>query len=92
MSTFKDIIQIKVDHPPSYPIFDKLFFDNFQLGRAPPYLHNMKNVRKISKNICKKGLYCTEIHKKYVGSALLKRDLPPPNVKNKIFKEFLKRP
>ena len=26
---FKDIIQIKVDHPPSYPIFDKLFFDNF---------------------------------------------------------------
>ena len=28
-SIFKDIIQIKVDHPPSYPIFDKLFFDNF---------------------------------------------------------------
>ena len=22
-SLFKDIIQIKVDHPPSYPIFDK---------------------------------------------------------------------
>ena len=28
-SLFKDIIQIKVDHPPSYPIFDKLFFDTF---------------------------------------------------------------
>ena len=28
-SLFKDIIQIKVDHPPSYPIFDKLFFDKF---------------------------------------------------------------
>ena len=28
-SIFKDIIQIKVDHPPSYPIFDKLFFDKF---------------------------------------------------------------
>ena len=27
-SIFKDIIQIKVDYPPSYPIFDKLFFDN----------------------------------------------------------------
>ena len=26
---FKDIIQIKVDHPSSKPIFDKLFFDNF---------------------------------------------------------------
>ena len=26
---FKDIIQNKVDHPPSYPIFDKLFFDKF---------------------------------------------------------------
>ena len=34
-SLFKDIIQIKIDHPPSYPIFDKLFFDKFQLGRAP---------------------------------------------------------
>ena len=34
-SIFKDIIQIKVDHPPSYPIFDKLFFDNFWFGRAP---------------------------------------------------------
>ena len=32
---FKDIIQIKVDHPPSYPIVDKLFFDKFSLGRAP---------------------------------------------------------
>ena len=28
-SLFKDIIQIKVDHPPSYPNFDKLFFDKF---------------------------------------------------------------
>ena len=28
-SIFKDIIQIKVDHPPTYPIFDKLFFDKF---------------------------------------------------------------
>ena len=28
-SLFKDIIQIKVDHPPTYPIFDKLFFDKF---------------------------------------------------------------
>ena len=28
-SLFKDIIQIKFDHPPSYPIFDKLFFDKF---------------------------------------------------------------
>ena len=25
----KDIIQIKVDHPPSDPIFNKLFFDKF---------------------------------------------------------------
>ena len=29
-SRYKDIIQIKGDHPPSYPIFDK-----FWLGRAP---------------------------------------------------------
>ena len=29
-SIFKDIIQIMVDHPPSYPIFDK-----FWLGGAP---------------------------------------------------------
>ena len=29
MSIFKDIIQIMVENPPSYPIFDKLFFDNF---------------------------------------------------------------
>ena len=28
-SISKDIIQIKVDHPPSYPIFDKLIFDKF---------------------------------------------------------------
>ena len=28
-SIFKDIIQIKVDHPPSYPNFDKFFSDNF---------------------------------------------------------------
>ena len=28
-SPFKDIIQIKVDHPPTYPILDKLFFDKF---------------------------------------------------------------
>ena len=28
-SLFKDIIPIKVDHPPSYPIFDKSFFDKF---------------------------------------------------------------
>ena len=28
-SIFKDIIQIKVDHPPTYNIFDKLFFDKF---------------------------------------------------------------
>ena len=28
-SKFKDIIQIKVDHPPNYPIFDTLFFDKF---------------------------------------------------------------
>ena len=34
-SVFKDIIQIKVDHPPTYPIFDKLFFDKFWVGIAP---------------------------------------------------------
>ena len=34
-SIFKDIIQTKVDHPPSYPNFDKLFFDKFLVGRAP---------------------------------------------------------
>ena len=34
-SKFKDIIQIKVDHLPSYPIFDKSFFDKFSLGSAP---------------------------------------------------------
>ena len=28
-SIFKDIIQIKVDHPPFYPIFDKLFLTNY---------------------------------------------------------------
>ena len=28
-SISKDIIQIKVDHPPSYPNIDKLFFDKF---------------------------------------------------------------
>ena len=28
-SLFKDIIQIKVDHQPTCPIFDKLFFDKF---------------------------------------------------------------
>ena len=26
---FKDIIQTKGDHPPSYSIFDKLYFDKF---------------------------------------------------------------
>ena len=31
---FKDIIQIKVDQPPSYPIFEKLFFDKFYLDIA----------------------------------------------------------
>ena len=34
-SVFKDIIQIKVDHPTTYPIFDKLFFDKFWVGIAP---------------------------------------------------------
>ena len=34
-SIFKDIIQIKVDNPPTHlPYFDKLFFDKFLLGRA----------------------------------------------------------
>ena len=28
-SKFKDIIQIKVDHPPSYPNFDNFFFWQF---------------------------------------------------------------
>ena len=30
-SIFKDIIQLGIDHPPSYPIFDKLF-----LGAVAP--------------------------------------------------------
>ena len=51
----------------------------------------MKNVHRISENICKKGLYCTEIHQKYVGSVSLKRDLLPSKVKNKFFEKSLKR-
>ena len=37
-SIFVDIIQIGVDPPPSYPIFDKLFFDNvlIMLTSLPP--------------------------------------------------------
>ena len=37
-SIFVDIIQIEVDPPPSYPIFDKLFFDNvlIMLTSLPP--------------------------------------------------------
>ena len=29
-SPFKDIIQIKVDHPPTYPFLDKLFLTSFE--------------------------------------------------------------
>ena len=29
---FADIAQIEVDHPPSYPISDKLFFDKFHFS------------------------------------------------------------
>ena len=37
-SIFKDIIQIKVDHPPSHPIFDKFIFDKvlLMLTSLPP--------------------------------------------------------
>ena len=37
-SIFVDIIQIKVDLPPSYPIFDKLIFDKvlIMLTSLPP--------------------------------------------------------
>ena len=35
-----------------------------------------------------KGMYINEIDQKYVGFALLKRDLPPPNVKNKFIKNW----
>ena len=37
-------------------------------------------------------MYINEIGQKYVGFALLKRDLPPPNVKNKFIQKILKRP
>ena len=37
-SIFVDIIQIKVDLPPSYPIFDKIIFDKvlLMLTSLPP--------------------------------------------------------
>ena len=37
-SIFKDIIQIEVDPPPSYPIFDKFTFDTvlIMLTSLPP--------------------------------------------------------
>ena len=37
-SIFKDIIQIEVDPPPSYPIFDKFIFDTvlIMLTSLPP--------------------------------------------------------
>ena len=37
-SIFTDIIQIDIAPPPSYPIFDKLFFDNMliMLTSLPP--------------------------------------------------------
>ena len=37
-SIFVDIVQIEVDPPPSYLIFDKLFFDNvlIMLTSLPP--------------------------------------------------------
>ena len=35
---FADIAQIEVDHPPSYPISDKLFFDKFHFSWAPTLL------------------------------------------------------
>ena len=37
-SIFVDIVQIEVDPPPSYPNFDKLFFDNvlIMLTSLPP--------------------------------------------------------
>ena len=37
-SIFVDIIQIKVDLPPSYPIFDKIIFDKvlIMLTSLPP--------------------------------------------------------
>ena len=38
-----------------------------------------------------KGIYFTEIHQKYVRSALLNRDLPPHNVKNKFIKIFFEK-
>ena len=70
-SKFKDIIQIKVDHLPSYPIFDKSFFDKFYLlhfsqkcSREKKHFiifmheisHNMKNVHKINENIGRKAI------------------------------------
>ena len=47
-SIFKDIIQIKVDPPPSHPIFDKFIFDKvlLMLTSLPP----LEILTKIVKN------------------------------------------
>ena len=38
-----------------------------------------------------KRMYINEIHQKQVGCALLKREVPPPNVKNKLIKSFFEK-
>ena len=58
-SKFNDIIQIKVDHPPSYPNFDKLFFDNFLVGRAPTLPTEF--LTKDSKENCILSIFMHEI-------------------------------
>ena len=58
-SIFKDIIQTKVDHPPSYPNFDKLFFDNFLVGRAPTLPTEF--LTKDSKENCILSIFMHEI-------------------------------
>ena len=58
-SIFKDIIQTKVDHPPSYPNFDKLFFDKFLVGRAPTLPTEF--LTKDSKENCILSIFMHEI-------------------------------
>ena len=74
-SIFKDIIQIKVDHPPSYPIFDKLpteFLTKIQQRKQHFiifYAENLtqhENVNTI--DICNLG--CTILHFFLTSSSL----------------------
>ena len=73
-SIFVDIIQIEVDPPPSYPNFDKLFFDKvlMMLTSLPPFKFLTKPCNfKVLIDI----IYCQIIHLHSVSESLNYRKL-----------------